>query len=249
MQIQQIRNATLRITYAGKVFVTDPVLSPKHAFESFVGLSPNPMTDLPCSPREVVEDIEMVIISHLHVDHFDKVAQDILPKGIQIFCQPGDEKKLAQKGFQSVTVIEHSVNWHGITMTRTPGQHGTGSWAARMGTVSGYVFQADNEPTAYWAGDTIWCDAVKKVIGDSKPDIIITHSCGAKFPNSDPILMDAEQTIAVCRAAPKAVVVATHMEALDHATVSRTDLRTFAEKKGISTHQLLIPEDGEMLHF
>jgi len=80
-------------------------------------------------------------------------------------------------------------------------------------------------------------------------DIIITHSCGAKFPDSDPIIMDAVQTIEVCRAVPKAIVIATHMEAVDHATVSRAELRSFAEKSGIYANQLRIPVDGEVLHF
>ncbi|MBI5594366.1 MAG: MBL fold metallo-hydrolase [Deltaproteobacteria bacterium] len=249
MQIQQIRNATFRMTYAGKLFLTDPVLSPRHAFESFVGISRNPLTDLPCTPQEVINSIEMVILSHLHPDHFDRAAQDILPKNTPIFCQPGDEKRLAKKGFHAVTVIEQSANWQGIKLIRTHGQHGTGIWAERMGDVSGYVFQAENEPTVYWAGDTIWCDAVRQVVADVQPDIIVTHSCGAKFPDSDPIIMDAEQTITVCRAAPKAVVVAIHMEALDHATVSRDDLRAFARRAGIANHQLLIPVDGEILSF
>jgi hypothetical protein len=60
--------------------------------------------------------------------------------------------------------------------------------------------------------------------------------------------MDAVQTIEVCRAAPSAIVIATHMEALDHATVSRADLRSFAEESGINTNQLLIPADGEILN-
>ncbi len=249
MQIQQIRNATLRITYAGKLFLTDPVLSPKHAIESFAGISPNPVLDLPCTPQEVIDGIEMVLVSHLHQDHFDKAAQDMLPKDIPIFCQPGDEKRLAEKGFELVKVIEQSETWQGIKLIRTGGQHGVGIWAERMGNVSGFVFQAENEPTVYWAGDTIWCDVVRQVVLDIQPDIILTHSCGAKFPDSDPIIMDAEQTVEVCRAAPNAVVVATHMEALDHATVSRDELRAFAEKEGIKNNQLLIPADGEILRF
>ena len=62
-------------------------------------------------------------------------------------------------------------------------------------------------------------------------------------------LRDAEQTIAVCKMAPKSIVVATHMEALDHGTVSREDLRIHAQKNGISKDQLLIPEDGQTLVF
>jgi hypothetical protein len=39
------------------------------------------------------------------------------------------------------------------------------------------------------------------------------------------------------------------MEALDHGTVSREDLRSHAQKNGISKDRLLIPEDGQTLVF
>ena len=61
--------------------------------------------------------------------------------------------------------------------------------------------------------------------------------------------MDAAQTVDVCRAAPGSVVVATYMDSVDHATVSRTDLRAFALARGISPEQLRIPADGETLAF
>jgi hypothetical protein len=48
---------------------------------------------------------------------------------------------------------------------------------------------------------------------------------------------------------PKRIIVATHMEALDHASVSRSDLRAAATAAGISNEQLLIPTDGEELVF
>lgn len=249
MQIQQIRNSTLKINYSKQVILTDPMLSPKHAIESFVGKSPNPIVDLPFPPKNLIKDIDVVLISHLHMDHFDKTAQDLLPKKMPLFCQPCDEKKLKQFNFESVTPIINSVKWKDIQITRTSGHHGTGDWGKRMGIVSGFIFRAENEPTVYWAGDTIWCDIVKQAINKFSPEIIITHSCGAKFPDSDPIIMDAVQTIEVCKAAPDAIVIATHMEALDHATISRADLRAFAESSAITTDQLRIPADGEILSF
>jgi hypothetical protein len=63
------------------------------------------------------------------------------------------------------------------------------------------------------------------------------------------IVMDAAQTVAVCRAAPNSVVVATHMDSVDHATVSRRALRAHAEASGIRADQLRIPADGETLVF
>lgn len=247
MQIQLVRNATLRFIYGGKQILVDPYLAEKQSLPSFAGISKNPMVDLPFTPEQVIAGTDMVIVSHLHTDHFDPLAQELLPKSLPLFCQPGDETKISEKGFESVTPIDEWVNWEGIEIRRTPAQHGTGEWAERMGNVSGFVLQAAREPLVYWAGDTIWYEAVEKTVLETRPDLIITHSSGAKFGESDPIVMDAEQTVALCRAAPRAVVIAVHMDSLDHGTVSREDLRSLADAEGIDRKQLLIPADGEVI--
>jgi hypothetical protein len=61
------------------------------------------------------------------------------------------------------------------------------------------------------------------------------------------IVMDAEQTVATAEVAPRATVIATHMEALDHATVSRDALRAHAAPRRLSPERLLVPADGELL--
>jgi L-ascorbate metabolism protein UlaG (beta-lactamase superfamily) len=114
-----------------------------------------------------------------------------------------------------------------------------------MGEASGFVFEAAHEPTVYWAGDTIWCAAVAETIRRAQPDVIVTHSCGAMWGDRVLIVMDAAQTVAVCRAAPGSTVIATHMEALDHATITREALRKYANNHGVGPEQLLIPLDGE----
>ncbi len=249
MQIQLIRSATLRMDYAQHKFLVDPYLAAKHTRPSFTGASPNPLVDLPCSPQEVIAGIEMVLVSHLHSDHFDPAAQDLLPKDLALVCQPEDQSAIESKGFRDVIPVADTVNWKGITITRTPCQHGTGSVLQEMGHASGFVFQAENELTVYWAGDTLWYEGVAQVIARVHPDIIITHSCGAMWGDHVLIVMDAAQTVAVCRAAPDSTVIATHMEALDHATVSRQVLRQYAEAHGIGPDRLLIPWDGEKLVF
>lgn len=249
MQIQLIRSATLRLDYAQKSFIIDPYLAAKHTRPSYTGASPNPLVDLPCSPLEVIAGIEMVLISHLHSDHFDPAAQGLLPKDITILCQPEDKAEIESKGFRNVIPVTDTANWQGITITRTPCQHGTGEVLKEMGNASGFVFDSGNEPTVYWAGDTVWCEAVANVILQTRPDVIITHSCGAMWGNHVLIVMDAAQTLAVCRATPNSIVVATHMESLDHATVTRETLRKYAEANGIGHENLLIPLDGEKITF
>lgn len=247
MELQLIRNATLRLIYHDHLILIDPCLAPRHAFRSFAGMSRNPTVDLPLPPEQVIDDVDWVIVSHLHPDHFEEVAEDLLPWEILLFCQPEDAETIGEMGFTNVHPLADSTQREGIGLTRTPARHGEGAMAERLGPVSGFLFRADGEPTVYWMGDTVWYREVATVIAREKPDVIITHSSGAVLGDSAPIIMDARQTVAVCEAAPEAVVVAVHLDALDHGTVSRATLRAAAEAAGIGPERLLIPADGERL--
>lgn len=185
----------------------------------------------------------------LHQDHFDKTAFEYLPKSLPIYCQPSNEDQFLSEGFQSVLRVDEKRILNNVEIIRTDGQHGSGKIRKTMGKVSGFVLQAENEPTLYWAGDTIWCDEVIDVLENYHPDFIIVHGCGAKLQNSNVIIMDDEMVTIVCQHAPDAVIIAVHMESLDHATVTRAQLRQSTTQKGISNDQLLIPVDGQILEF
>lgn len=246
MKLQLIRNATLKLDYAGRTVLIDPYLAAKHSLPSFANRSENPMVELPVSIEAILDGVELVIVSHLHSDHFDDVAKARLPKHLPIVCQPGDEGEIRAAGFGDVTPLADRLNWQGLTLTRREGSHGLGPVVELMGSVMGFTLEAEGEPSVYWAGDTVFYPPVASVLTETRPDIIITHSCGARW-DGDLILMDAEQTVALCETSDDAVVVATHMEALDHATISRQDLRAAAEARGVSTAKLLIPADGDVL--
>jgi len=249
MKIQLIRNATMKITYAGKTILTDPMLSSKDELDPFAGISRNPTIELPFQMEEIVKGVEGVMVTHCHPDHFNKAASEALPKDIPVFCQPGDEVRMTEEGFRNVIPVDTPHAWEGITITRTGGKHGSGEILKYLGNVSGFVFQADGEPTVYWAGDSIWCEEVENAIEEFAPDIIITHSGGATLPGHDPIIMDGDQTIDTIKASSKAVVVAIHMEALDHCGVRRETLRQMADNAAIPTSRLVIPKDGETITF
>lgn len=250
MKITLIRNATLRVNYAGHTLLIDPYFAPKHTLPSFTGRSQNPMVGLPDTPAEIINGVEMVVVSHLHTDHFDPPAQEMLPKDTPIFCQPGDERQIGEKGFSSVSPIDTDVVWNEITIIRTAGRHGTSQAVlSDMGQVSGFVFKADSEPILYIAGDTVWYADVQAAIDQHQPDVIVTHSGGAVWGDNELIIMDAEQTANVCRYAQNSKVVAIHLEALDHCLTSRADLRDYATNAGVPEAQLLIPGDGETLEF
>ena len=251
MRMQLLRNATLKLSYAGQTILIDPDLAAKHARPSFTGRSANPMVELPLPPEAIAAGLTLLVVSHLHRDHFD--ATEALPADLPVLCQPGDEVRIAERGFSQARPVAGELEWGGLRINRTGGQHGLGAVGQLMGAVSGFVLAAPGEPTLYWAGDTVTCPEVDEALAHFQPDVIVTHSCGARWPDEagerQLIVMDAAQTIAVCRAAPSSTVVATHMEALDHATVSRAELRAAADAAGISAEQLRIPADGEALTF
>jgi len=93
-------------------------------------------------------------------------------------------------------------------------------------------------------GDSIWNNDVSEAIQQYQPDYIITNSGGAVIPafESAPILMDEAGTIAVIKAAPKAKVIAVHIEALDHCRTTRASLQEKAEGVGIGKERLAIPK-------
>jgi L-ascorbate metabolism protein UlaG (beta-lactamase superfamily) len=251
MRLQLIRSATIKLTYAGHTLLVDPYFAPKHSRPSFANRSPNPLVDLPLPVDDILTGVELVLVSHLHSDHFDPTAQEALPKDTPILCQPGDAPAIHKVGFSQVTPLDDTTEWHGIRISRTGGRHGLGEVEAIMGPVSGFVLAAPGEPTLYFAGDTVMCDRVEAALARFSPDVIVTHSAGATWPDSSGmtqlIVMDAEQTLAVCRRAPRSLVVAVHLDSLDHGTVSREDLRQRAAAAGIGGERLRIPTDGEAL--
>lgn len=58
MKLTQIRNATLKVEYAGKTFLIDPMLSAKGGFPGFPGTLnsnvANPTVDLPLLVSEIL---------------------------------------------------------------------------------------------------------------------------------------------------------------------------------------------------
>lgn len=247
MNIQLIRNATMKITYAGCTFLTDPMLSDIGAIRSFAGTAPNPTVALPVEIAQITKDIEAVIVSHTHPDHFDERAGAVLPKDLPFYCQPCDDKVLSQFGFTNVIHVENKQNLRSITLTRTGGQHGNGAIVEKMGSVSGFIFSAEGEPTVYWVGDSVLCDEVIRVLNEYQPDIVITHSGGAVILGFEPILMDAKETLAIFDILPQTRVIAIHMESLDHCTVTRKALRALAVDNSITEDQLFIPCNGECI--
>jgi L-ascorbate metabolism protein UlaG (beta-lactamase superfamily) len=86
----------------------------------------DPLVDLPCSIDETI-DVDAVIVTHTHPDHWDETARKRIPKDMLVFAQhPYDEWQIQLVGFRNTRVLEDSNDHEGITLFTTPGQHGRG---------------------------------------------------------------------------------------------------------------------------
>jgi L-ascorbate metabolism protein UlaG (beta-lactamase superfamily) len=253
MEIRLLRHATCLISYNGKKMLVDPVLSPAGAIPAIPGVpntANNPLTTLPgnINIRELMLNIDAVLITHTHRDHFDDEAMQRLPKEIPVFCQPSDVDKIKAAGFLKTHSVTLSVTWDDITFYRTTGQHGTGDIGHKMGPVSGFILKTNNEPTLYITGDTVWCPEVEQALQDHQPQVIICFAGAAQFHEGDPITMTASDIANLAWNAPQAKIAVVHMEAWNHCRLSRKDLNVFLQEKSLK-HRVYIPENGDNLYF
>src|SRR4051812_6451581 len=163
MQLTLIRHATLLLEYAGSRLLVDPMLDPagaRPAVENTPNERRNPLVDLPRPPAEVVGGVDAALVTHLHEDHLDQTAVDLLPKQLPLVCQPEDVDRLRAHGFEDLRPLQDGLALDGIALARTGGEHGRGEIARALAPVSGIVLRAEGEPVLYVAGDTVPCPAV-----------------------------------------------------------------------------------------
>jgi len=169
------------------------------------------------------------------------------PANLELMARQTAIVGMAAIGMTAV-IVAGGIDLCGIGVARTGGRHGTGEIGARMGPVSGFVLRAPGEPALCVAGDTIWCEEVEDALAEHDPDVVVVNAGGARFLEGDPIIMDADGVIETARAAPRATIVAVHLEALNHCPLTRADLRAAVDEAGVGG-RVLIPADGETVRF
>lgn len=261
VQFQLVRNATVKLNYAGTTFLVDPMLAAKDAYPGFEGTARSelrfPLVDLPMPVSEVLK-ADAVILTHLHADHWDDAAKTLVPRDMPIFTQDeADAAVVRKQGFTDVRVLtEAGTDFNSTRLYKTGGQHGTdqmyavSQMAQVLGEAMGIVFQHPGYKTTYVVGDTIWLPVVEQSLTRFKPDVVVLNTGYAKVNGfDDSIIMGKEDTWRAYLFAPQAKIINVHMETVNHTVLSRKELRDFIDKKGIDKKRVLVPDDGQSYLF
>lgn len=253
MRIHHLRNATMVIETNEKVILVDPMLGKKGTAGPTFTLfrfkpQRNPILDLPDNAFKIIDKTTHCLITHLHPDHLDKVAEKLLKdKQTPVICSVKDAGVLKKRGLNVVQNVNYweKTEFLGGTIEGIPAKHGYGFIAKPMGNVMGFFIKFPNEKSVYLSSDTIYTDAVDKVLNQYKPDISVVACGSAQLDIFKPLLMTMEDITKFIENSP-GLAIANHLEAVNHCPTSRKALNSELTKLGL-IEKTKIPYDGEVI--
>ncbi len=257
MKITQLRNATLIVKFGDVRLLVDPMLAAQGQIPPLKWLTGNrrrnPLVELPDNASELLEQVTHCLITHCqkgHFDHLDRAGVRWLrERKLPLICMAEDAdylRKLRLNVHQELPGQPASP-FFGGSIRPIPCLHGEGFIGRLMAHGHGYFIQIPGEPSLYIAGDTLLTDAVRHCLTVLAPEVSVLPAGGALFDIGSPIIMGTADVLTALELS-KGMIVANHLEALDHCPVTRRELLREAAQQQLGD-RLRVPLDGETLIF
>jgi L-ascorbate metabolism protein UlaG (beta-lactamase superfamily) len=219
-----VGTATVILRYAGFTILTDPnFLHRGDHVHLGHGMTATRRTD-PALELEALPPVDLVVLSHMHEDHFDREVERKLDRGLPIVTTPHAAADLTSKGFRAAKALS---TWETLTVTKggarvritsTPGAHGPGFLAKMLPDVMGSLLEFENARSEsafriYITGDTLLFDELKE-IPRRFPDIdlALLHLGGTMFFGVLMVTMDPRQGVEVIRLVKPKTAIPIHYD-------------------------------------
>jgi L-ascorbate metabolism protein UlaG (beta-lactamase superfamily) len=154
------------------------------------GLWTRRLTEPSLQPADLPE-LDAVLLSHLHGDHFDRVARRELDHALPLITTPAAGRTLTRWGFTGATGLStwdstelERSGWR-LRITSMPGVHGPGLVRHALPDVMGSVLElfhgTDLAHRLYVSGDTLYRTWLSSVVERTGPlDAAILHLGGTR---------------------------------------------------------------------
>ncbi len=205
-----IGNATVIIRYGALTILTDPNFLHKgdHVHLGY-GLTSERLTD-PAIAFDKLPPIDLVLLSHLHGDHFDHLVEKKLKRDMPIVTTVDGAAGLEQLGFTKRFGLN---TWDTLTVTKgdttlrinaMPGRHGPPVLAGLLPDVMGSMleFSVANETgndapyRMYISGDTLVYDDIQDIPRRyPEIDLALLHLGGTRILGVMKVTMDGEDGV------------------------------------------------------
>jgi L-ascorbate metabolism protein UlaG (beta-lactamase superfamily) len=239
-----VGTATTVLRLGGFTLLTDPnFLHRGQRAYLGKGLWSRRLTDPALRPAEL-PPLDAIVLSHLHGDHFDRVARRELARTQPVITTPAAARRLRGWGFESegLETWQRTVLTKGeetLTVEAVPAVHARGLMGALLPPVMGSILEhrvgGEVRRRVYLSGDTLTGDHVSDV-SRRHPDIdvAVVHLGGTRVLFHT-VTMDAEQGVDFLRRSDPRRAVPVHH---DDYRVFRSPLSAFvaqAESAGLAS--------------
>lgn len=213
---------TLSFTYAGLSFLTDPTFDEPGEYPGAVTLY---KLVGPAVSAAGLGPVDVILLSHdQHADNLDTSGRALLA---DVPLVVGTEESAER--IPSVTGLapwqQHRVG--GVTVTAVPALHGPEGCEGLIGTVTGFVLEAEGEPTVYVSGDNASVDVVREIAARFAAIEIAVLFVGAAnvgwFGDVD-LTLNARTALDAARVLGDATIVPVHAEGWFHFSETRERL-------------------------
>jgi L-ascorbate metabolism protein UlaG (beta-lactamase superfamily) len=239
-----VGNATVLIRYAGFTILTDPnfLHAGDHVHLGY-GLSAVRRTN-PAVEIEDLPPLDFVLLSHLHGDHFDRVAERKLNKATPIISTSHATSYLEKVGFtrthalktwEPTDVIKGEAN---LRLTAMPGTHGPGPFDAVLPPVMGSMLEfgsarGEARLRMYISGDTLIHERLREIPRHFHDvDLALLHLGGTRVLGIM-VTMDAEQGVEAMRIVDPRIAIPIHYNDYEVFTSPLEDFKRTVSEAGL----------------
>lgn len=220
--------ATMLLRIGGFTLLTDPnFLHRGQRAHLGYGLRAKRLTEPALQPTQLPA-LDGILLSHMHGDHWDRIATRSLPKETPVVTTSEAATCLSDRGFTGTSDLapwqthEFARDADTLRITAVPGVHGPGPLAKLLPQVMGSVIELIRDGEVGWrgyvSGDTLYRPFLGEVLERCGPlDVLIPHLGGTKALGLT-VTMDARQGADLVELLKPPVTVPVHYDDYDRFT-------------------------------
>jgi L-ascorbate metabolism protein UlaG (beta-lactamase superfamily) len=246
--------ATTLLRLGGFTLLTDPnFLHRGQRVHLGYGLTSRRRTEPALGPEDLPL-LDGVLLSHLHGDHFDRIARDRLAPDLPVVTTPHAARRLRRWGFGAATGLQtwesREIHRDGETLrvTAVPGQHGPAVVHRALPPVMGSVVDLERGGRrvlrVYVTGDTLrrpWLRSVRERFPDI--DVMVAHLGGTRVLGVL-VTMDGEQGADLASLIDPGTTVPVHFDDYPVFRSPRSDFVARMTARGSGSRVLLVDRGG-----